>query len=519
MGIHVAKHRFVLLALLGALGACDDAAIDTSGGENPPLDAAPDAAPADAGLPDANLTDMDITEPVDDAGLGDMGDAPDAQLGPAVPIIEAPIQVTPEAVFDGPVDGLAVLDPDTFALTSAGSLWWIDSAAPVELADVEQLHAATWFDDLPVIAADGAIWVLQDDGLARSPLSDEVAGVTDLAVIEQSPDDALWIAGEAGLFRFVDGAIQSMVPADLPTGDARLTADGDDLWIGAGGAIYAITPENAQPTPAVSGAAAPVVDATGVWVIGDGRLWWLDETLFWWPIELPMEPLEAAAHPSATGVWLTDDTGLWLLSEGSLFAYEGAPVPSADADPAIVADGSGAVLIASDDGLWRVTAERFIRVEVPPDRITRPVDVTIAPALPGQVTTLTATVDDAPIEVRGTNPWTLTLSPDFGDGPHTLRIAVQWDDGEQSEAQAEFMTHTVNWADDISLLNDATCAMCHGQGGTARPLHTPAQWTARIGEIVDATQTARMPLGQALTPAEVQLIIDWQAAGLPEERP
>lgn len=500
-------NRLVILTLVGALGACDDGASDP--GVEPPVTI--DAGLTDVGAADMDAPDMDAVDAAVDAGLidVDMGTP-----GPAVPTLEAPIDVTPEGVFNGPIDSIATLDPDTFALTSAGRLWWIDNAAPVDLGEAGQVHAAAWFTDLPVIAADGAIWVLQDAELARSPLSDEVDGVRDLAVV----DDALWIAGDAGLFRFVDGAIQSMIPQDLPTADAWLTPDGDDLWVGAGGEVYAITPEHAQPTPAVSGAGAPVIDATGVWVIGDGRLWWLDETLFWWPIELPMQPLHAAAHPDATGVWLTDDAGLWFLSDDSLFPYQGAPAIRADVDRPLIADGTGAVLIAADDGLWRVTAERFIRVDAPLDRVTRPTDISVAPALPDQVVSLTATVDDAPIEVRGANPWTLTVTPDLGEGAHTLRVTVEWDDGERAEAEAEFTTHTVNWAEDIHPLNQAECAMCHGQGGTARPLHTAAQWSDRIDEIIDATQMARMPLDGPLAPEQVQLIIDWQAAGLMEDR-
>ena len=506
LGKTVLGKRIIILALLGAFGACDDGASEAPGDAGP-ID-------GDAAIGDRGVLDMDPIDPAPDAGLVDMGEPPDAQLGPAVPVVEAPVQVTPESIFVGAVDGVAALDPDTLTFTSAGRLWWIDNAAPVELGDAERLDAAAWYDDLPVIAADGAVWVLQDDGLARSPLSDEVSGVSDLAVA----DGALWIAGAEGLFRFVDGAIQEMVPQDLPVGDARMTADGDDLWIGAGGEIYAVTPEHAQPTPAVSGAIAPVVDESGVWVIGERRLWWLDEALFWWPIELPMQPTRAAAHPGATGVWLSDDVDLWLLSEGSLLRYEGAPTPTAGARQAMIADGSGAVLIAADDGLWRVTAERFIRVEVPQDRVTRPADVTIAPALPAQVTRVTAAVNDVALEVRGANPWTLTLSPDLGEGPQTLRVTVEWDDGERGARETAFVAHTVNWAEDIHPLNQTECAQCHGQGGTARPLHSAEQWIARIGEVIDATQMARMPLDGPLSPAQVQLIIDWQAAGLPEDR-
>lgn len=493
---------------LAAMWACDD-----GGGEPGPVG---DALPADAVIVDmGDGADGEVLDagPAGDAEVPDGGLPPDGAVGPAAPTLEAPIEVAPESIFAGGVNAFSLLDPRTIAIATDTELALLSASGhETLLEEAVVLHAAVHFEDVPVIAADGLVWVLGDDGLVESPLSDEVRDVVDLAVVE----GALWLAGSDGLYRWRDGVLQEMIPEGLPAVDARLVADDSDLWIGSAGAIYALTPESAQPTAAVAGAQAPVVDATGVWVLGDGRLWWLDDDLFWWPIELPVEPAQAAAHPATPGVWLSDGAGLWLLTEGSLFPYVGAPVPDR-----LVADGEGAVLIAADDGLWRVAAERFVRVDEPPERITRPVDIAIRPALPGDVESVRATVGDTALEVTGVDPWTITLSPDLGEGQHVLTVAVEWSDGEATEIDQPFVAHVVNWAEDVHPISVTYCQQCHGAGGTGRVLHTFEQWRDRIAEVVDATSTGRMPLPSAapIPDAQVQLIIDWQNAGLPEDRP
>lgn len=494
---------------LAAMWACDD------GGGTP-------ATVGDAMLADAAMVDMgDGGAGGDMPDAGPMGDMdppdgappPDGAVGPTPPTLEAPIEVAPEAIFAGALTAFAPLDARTIAVATDAELTLL-SAGEREtlLEEAVVLNAAVYFDDLPIIAADGLVWVLGEDGLVESPLSDEVPDVVDLAVA----DGALWLAGSDGLYRWRDGVLREMVPDGLPAVDARIVADDAGLWIGSSGAIYSLTPESAQPTAAVAGAQAPVVDATGVWVLGDGRLWWLDDDLFWWPIELPLDPEQAAAHPAVPGVWLSDGAGLWLLTEGSLFPYAGAPAPDR-----IVADGEGAVLIAAEDGLWRVASERFVRVEQPPDRVTRPVDVAIRPALPAEVASVTARVGDTPIDVAGSDPWTVTLSPALGEGELVLTVTVAWTDDQEAEVDLPFVAHVVNWAEDVHPISVTYCGQCHGAGGTGRPLHTFEHWTTRIDEVVDATVTGRMPLPSAapIPDAQVQLIIDWQNAGLPEDRP
>lgn len=503
----VPKRVWLCLALMWA---CDD------GGDTP-------SPVVDAGAEDAAVVDLGDGgagggegggAPMEDASVPDAAPpTPDGAVGPAPPVLEAPIEVAPEAIYAGALTAFAPLDPRTIAIATDDAFALLSPAGEeVLLEEPVELHAAVRYQDLPIFAADGAVWVLGEDGLVESPLSDAVADVVDLAVV----DGALWLAGGDGLYRWRDGTLQEMVPDGLPAGDATLVADDSALWIGASGAIYALTPDAAQPTAAVAGAEAPVVDATGVWVLGDRRLWWLDPDLFWWPIELPFEPGQAAAHPAVAGVWLSDGAGLWLLTEGSLFPYAGAPAPER-----MVADGEGAVLIASPEGLWRVAAERFVRVDDPPDRITRPADLAIRPALPGEVESLRALVDDVEIPVAGRDPWTVTLTPALGEGQHTLTVEVSWADGEVAEVGLDFTTHTVNWAEDVHPISVAYCSQCHGVGGTGRELHSFDQWRARIAEVVDATLNGRMPLPSAdpIPDAQVQLIIDWQNAGLPEDRP
>jgi mono/diheme cytochrome c family protein len=464
---------------------------------------------ADAGVLDAALDD-DLAVPVDMALMEDMAPPPDMAFGPAPPVVQPPIDVTPESIQDGAIVDFVVIDPETLLVATPDGLWRFDGAVRSGLGDApEALDAAVWFEGAAVLAADGAIWIVEDDGLARSPLADVVGVATDLAVL----DDALWIASDTGLHRYADGMIQPILPEALPTEDARLTATNDALWIGTDQAIYAMDAEEAQPTGMVAADAA-VVDADGVWAVGDRQLWWLDEDFFWWPVQLPLQPSAAAAHPAVPGVWLTDGAELWLLTDGNLIPYRGAPSGQ------LAADGGGAVLIATNEGLWRVTAERFIRVDPLPDRVTRTVMATIRPALPEQVETVTAEVDGMAVDVAGENPWTVELSPALGEGAHTLSVTVTWSDDAASDTAVDFIAHTVNWAEDIHPLSVDTCSQCHGAGATARPLHTAEQWRPIIDQIIDAVSTGRMPLAmESLTPDQITLITDWLDAGLPEDRP
>lgn len=469
-----------------------DAAMDGAPDEGPP----PDMGPlADQGAPLDMAPDMN---------------PPDAGFAPPPPTLGAPLDVVPEAITPDAIDAFVLLDAQTLLLTDADGLWRLDGAVQTRLgAAPETLDAAVWFDDTAVLAADGAIWIVEADGVVRSPLSEVVGTATDLAVM----DGALWIASDTGLHRFADGMIMPILPEALPTASARLTATDDGLWVGTPQGIYALDAESAQPTGAVASDAA-VVDASGVWAVGDARLWWLDDDFYWWPIALPMQPQAAAAHPATPGVWLTDGAQVWLLTDGTLVPYRGAP------GGPMIADGEGAVLINTPDGLVRVAAERFVQVDPLPDRITRATEATIRPALPDQVESVEATIDGNPVAVIGRDPWTVELSPVQGEGPHVLGVTVTWTDGVQSESAIDFVAHTVNWTDDIQPLSAEACAQCHGVGGTAHPLHAAAQWSAEIDQIIDAVSTGRMPLAlPSLSDAQIMLITDWLDAGLPEDRP
>jgi mono/diheme cytochrome c family protein len=84
----------------------------------------------------------------------------------------------------------------------------------------------------------------------------------------------------------------------------------------------------------------------------------------------------------------------------------------------------------------------------------------------------------------------------------------------------------VSFASTVTPLMQSRCASCHteGRGGAARAVQmftaagaaNHAEVSAKIGQMIAATESGRMPLGgPKLTPAEIQVFKDWQAAGTP----
>lgn len=519
--------RWWLLALV--LWGCDDGgsagpAADAAGGDA----ARPDGVVADAGSVDAGpLTDgappADFSIEIDalpaDASTTDAGidpdaapDAgPDATAGGPAPVVEdAPVPATPERLLRG-VTALATAGD--LLVAEAEGLVLLDDGAPLRLTgDASGLLGAAALPRDLVVAAGGALYVREGDALLRSPLSDRLPLVTDVAAVR----NVLWIATEGGIFRFASGELQTVTPADLPADDARLVVDGTGLWVGAGEAIYRLggTPLVALPTDNAPAGGEVSVDAAGeVWLVADDQLWWLDETVLWWPVALPFTPRHAAAGPGSAGVWLASDAGLWHLREGRLRRYEGAPVPHL-----LAVDAAGGALAVDDVALWRVPLGRLVQIEPPPNPLLNPGVARIVPSLPERVAQVTATVDGQDVVVDDGD---VALTPfELSRGAHTLEATVVWDDGVRASARVVFDSRVTTWADDVAPLAQARCAMCHGQGAAARPLWASAQWRAIMPQILDAVRTGRMPLAQArLTAAEIELLEVWRALEMPEEWP
>lgn len=506
--------RVAWLALGLGLWACDDgnsATAPEGGSDGQPVDAR--LVDSGAATRDTGGLGADAATPPADLGLPIVdAQPPEPDAGPGPVVVGAPVQATPERLLVGAVDALAVARTGLVVEQAAG-LVVLEGPTALPLGpDLHGLTGAASFEDELVVAVDGALFVREGAHLVRSPLSDRLPGIQDVAAV----GSALWIATLDGIFRFTNGQLQAITPQDLPAADARLVADGDGLWVATEDATYRLagTPLSALPTEGAPAGAVAVDGGGDIWRLADDQLWWLDETALWWPVALPFTPRLAAAGLGSPGVWLATEADLWHLRSGELQLYEGAPTAAL-----LAVDAEGGALAAGAAGLWRVPLGRLVQIEPPPDLLLRPGEARVVPSLPERVTAMTATVDGTAVAVAPDGR--IALAPQaLTRGSHRLQAVVTWDDGVRADATVAFASQVTTWVDDVEPIFTQHCSMCHGQGAAARPLWASEHWRSQMDRILDAVRTGRMPLARGRVPdADIELLEVWREGEMPEEWP
>jgi len=95
---------------------------------------------------------------------------------------------------------------------------------------------------------------------------------------------------------------------------------------------------------------------------------------------------------------------------------------------------------------------------------------------------------------------------------------VAWlSDGETLTTYSDAPPSTIDasWTASINAFAMANCDRCHGELGTAHGLHTQAQWTAEIDNIIRVLGDGSMPAdGAALTLGDAALLQAWKDGGL-----
>ncbi len=360
----------------------------------------------------------------------------------------------------------------------------------------------------------------------RGPCGPSVTGVRALVA---GTDGSLWISDGHQLQQWQAGELRTVTawaPDEAPVRALRagwwagqpalwfLTADGTPSALAAG-------PDGLvrwRMADAPHGATALALDADGgAWVVADG-LWRFDGA-HWQPVALGGIIVDVAGHPRAPDVWLTVRDGTLWHSAGGRFR----PVHSLPAARQTAVAADGALWLGSAEGVLHVAPGRSVRLEGPPDGsvLLEPATLTVQPARPADVETLTWALDGGAPEALAGPPWALRLDPaEIGPGEHAIDVRVTWLDGEQlSVAWGFAVPRPPSWREDIRPLFLAQCSTnCHGDRGQARPLYESAQWRAIIDQILDAVRQGRMPLAnEPLSPAQIDLIDGWRVAGMPEE--
>lgn len=337
-------------------------------------------------------------------------------------------------------------------------------ARPVEaIALPGATSVAATTDGLTLIGTDRGLFSLAPDGTVTELDATPVVALAPLV------DGGALVAHATGL-QVYDGDTLEPSALELPTATA-LTPRGDTVWIATPDEVWALGDATLERFPiadvqsitASAGAPLVVLDRVA-----------LDPTDGWRQLDLDAEPATA----------LTPGTdGLYGLVDG-VFSQRVATADDATWRPVALGEddaGEGALALATDPtsaAVWVLTADTLVRVEG--DRRTR-LDLD-APA-----TTLT-------VDTVGT-VWLFAA-------------------GTVTRLPTEALPDAPNWADDIALFAAANCVRCHGDLGTAPPMHTYEHWVDRAERIVARLELGDMPADrQPLEAGDLDLVRAWRNGG------
>ena len=123
---------------------------------------------------------------------------------------------------------------------------------------------------------------------------------------------------------------------------------------------------------------------------------------------------------------------------------------------------------------------------------------------------LTEVIDD------GTG-WTIELDPELvGSGAHTLRVEATYADGLRLIESLSFIGPPT-WTHDIQPLHVEHCESCHGVDGFAHTMDDISTWETEFLQIMESTESGRMPYGSDKLPdAVIDLIRIWGNTGFLE---
>lgn len=348
--------------------------------------------------------------------------------------------------------------PATFALATDAGLWvqgsegelvWVDpSGFEVMLeAQMEPIDAGVELGESgSLFASAEGLTGLVDGQLAPSPLNEHL---TDSVQVMAYDDliDRLWLSTGSTLMLHESGALYDIEPDGLSTGPAHLSFGGEvdgarALWVASGDSIYALSGsgDDLVVSAWVEGVSALALACDGdgrVWASADGDLYRRSTDGDWDWLRLPSPVGQVAAHPS-----------------------------------------SGALWIATSDGVWRHEADQF-----------------------------------GPVEGAAKGTW-LTVDPSgalVGSDPE-----ASWRMGVGEEP---LPPPPPTWSKDIKPISEASCILCHGPGALgAAQMYLAEQWEERIDDILTVVSSGAMPLppNPVLDAATIGQIESWKAAGFPE---
>ncbi len=381
-------------------------------------------------------------------------------------------------------------------------------------------------DGLLVAASDG-YYVLQDQELVRSPLSD-AANLTPFGLLSVAHGGVreLWLAGQSGIAVWSGGQLNVVHPEGLPVAQCVMTfgakiGDQEAVWMACEGQLYALTRTQggylAHLQTEVIGAHTLAVDDTQtLWSVdGQGTVWSRSPVGVWRSHDFASDV--EAVFEAGKGVWFRTMTGLWH-HDNSGFAKVMSPTPTA----VYAGLPGGQVLLQTSAGLARGFTEREVRIVglAPDSLLEASTRLTAYPVQPQLVEEVRMTLDGVDLSLD--SDWGFELDPrTLQDGSHELVTSVDYDDGQQLQATLRFSYYSgpaPTWSDDVSGIYDDHCSVCHWAGGGARVLDSSQAWQTEIEDIINNVRSGRMPLppNRLLSAEQIERIEGWKAAGYPE---
>lgn len=191
----------------------------------------------------------------------------------------------------------------------------------------------------------------------------------EINVLLRRPDGEMWVATEDGIYRYADGTFHEFLSRDdgLPNPDVHaLMVDFErQVWIGTyGGGAYRLRSPYVLTYGVETGLAHPFVTAAA-WA-RDGRL--ILGTVRGAQVLRPegsgMEALET--NMNVTAVYVDRGGEVWIGEHKALVrGRDGKRFPTSRVY-AFAEDVAGRLLVATDEGLWRLENEHLVPVAVPP---------------------------------------------------------------------------------------------------------------------------------------------------------
>ncbi len=340
---------------------------------------------------------------------------------------------------------------------------------PIEAVDVSGAHVAvSTTDGLTLVGGDQGLFRLENDGTATEIDPSPVLGLAALT------GGGALVANANGLLFYDGEGLESSALAVSAVN--ALATRGDTVWLATDAELLAID-ETTLLRLAIPGVERIVASAGSPFVVLDDARVLRDADGTWEALDLGAEPA-VQLTPTADGLFGVVDGALsQRITEGEGAAWR--PVALGNDD-----DGEGALQLGVDPtsgALWVLTADALIRVEG--DRRTR-LERPASPASP-----------------------TLTID----------RTGVVWLYGADAVTRlpVEALPDAPTWDAEIEAFSLANCQRCHGDLGTAPPMHTFEHWVDRADRIIDRLEAGDMPADrQPLTNGDLDLIRAWRNGGL-----